>query len=504
MSMDLFIVWSRTILLVGLLAFFGGSLILGLQHDDRESGFGPLRQGTGQDPGIRVLLTNRYLAGKEVTEGKLVHEAVDLTMHQAVVVVTPNDPDNPERQLELPAGSRLSVMTDINDGLVLSSREWGVGGREVRWQVSRIVIQPQKTAPAANAEEATRSPALRDPTVFEADNNDEVFSLQGRRYRGSVEISWSTPKEMHVINCLPLEAYVDGVVAVEMSAGYPLEALKAQAIASRSYGYAKAWAARSLAARSSNHKQVFDVVDGIDDQDYRGTGKGPPLISRSVIETRGIVTFTDLPQGSFPFAPLFSASSGGYTAASDTVFRDYRDAHGHVIGASVMPAQPDPFCQPGAEGLGKGVTHWQTTEVVTPAMIRQELFKLAKRTKDPRLELLGWIKDLRVGKRSSISNRVDTVIIHHSTGDPIELPAHLFRMAIGPGRIRSTLWSADSPKRIDSQDDKNTKNYQITSYGWGHGVGMSQISAWEMARQGWVAKNILTFFYPRVTLKTLW
>ena len=504
MSMDLYIVWSRTILLVGLLAFFGSSLILGLRKDDSESGFGPLRQGTGQDPGIRVLLTNRYLAGKEVAEGKLAHEAVDVTIYQAVVVVTPNDPDNTERQLKLPAGSRLSVMTDVNDGLVLSSREWGVGGREVRWQVSRIVIQPQATAPAANTEEASRSPALRDPTLFEANNNDAVFGLQGRRYRGSVEISWSTPKEMHVINCLPLESYVDGVVAVEMSSGYPLEALKAQAIASRSYGYAKAWAVRSSAARNPEHKPVFDVVDGLDDQDYRGTGNGPPLISRSVIETRGIVTFTDLPQGSFLFAPLFSASSGGYTAAVDTVFSDYRDAQGHVVGTSVMPAQPDPFCQPGAEGLGKGVTHWQTTEVVTPGMIRQELRKLVERTKDPRLEQLGFIKDLRVGKRSAISNRVETIIIHHTLGDPIELPAHLFRMAIGPGRIRSTLWSADSPKRIDSQDDKNTKNYQITSYGWGHGVGMSQISAWEMARQGWVAKNILTFFYPRVTLRTLW
>ena len=497
MQLDRIIFWVRAILLVSLLAFFGGSLVSGLLQDDRDSGFGPLRQGTGQDPGIRVLLTNRYLAGKEVAEGKPAHETVDLTIYQPVIVVTPDDAENVERQLKLPAGSRLTIMTDVNDGLVLLSRDWGAGGKEVRWSVSRIVVQPQQTAPAATAEEAARSPARRDPTFFEADNTDAVFGLQGRRYRGSVEIAWATAKEMRVVNCLPLDAYVDGVVAVEMSSGYPLEALKAQAIASRSYGYAKAWAARTA-------RRFFDLVDGFDDQDYRGTGNGPPLISRAVIETRGIVTFTDLPQGAFPFAPLFSASSGGYTAAIDTVFPDYRDAQGHVLSSSVMPAQPDPFCQPGAEGLGKGVTHWQTTEVITPGMIRQELRKLAEHTKDPRLEQLGFIKDLRVGKRSAISNRVETVIIHHTLGDPIELSAHQFRMAIGPGRIRSTLWSADSPKRIDSQDDKNTKNYQITSFGWGHGVGMSQISAWEMARQGWVAKNILTFFYPRVTLRTLW
>jgi SpoIID/LytB domain protein len=497
MNADTIIAWIRALLLLGLLTFFGSSLVVGLMQDDRAGGFGPLRQGTGQDPGIRVLLASRYVGGKEAAEAKPVHEAVDLTIFQPVSVVTPNRPDSPEHRLTLPAGSRLMVLTDANDGLVLSSREWGTGGREVRWDVSRVVIQPQNTAPAASADEAASSPARRDPTSFEASDNDAVFGLQGRRYRGSVEITWASAKEVWVVNCLPIEAYVEGVVAVEMSSGFPLEALKSQAIASRSYGYAKAWAAR-VADRK------FDVVDGIDDQDYRGTGNGPPIIGRAVVETRGIVTYTDLPQGSFPFAPLFCASSGGYTAALDTVFPDYRDAQGRVLSSGTMPAQPDPYCQAGAEGLGKAVTHWQTTEVITPGMIRQELRKMAERTKDPRLEQLGFIKDLRVGRRSPSSNRVETVVIHHTLGEPIELPAHVFRMAIGPGRLRSTLWSPDSPKRIDSQDDKLTKNYQITCLGWGHGVGMSQISAWEMARQGWVAKNILGYFYPRVVLRTLW
>ena len=65
----------------------------------------------------------------------------------------------------------------------------------------------------------------------------------------------------------------------------------------------------------------FDVVDGVDDQDYRGTGNGPPIIGRAVVETRGIVTYTDLPQGSYPFAPLFCASSGGYTRPGNNSLR---------------------------------------------------------------------------------------------------------------------------------------------------------------------------------------
>lgn len=497
MNADLIIAWIRALLLLGLLTFFGSSLVIGLLQDDRDGGFGALRQGTGVDHGIRVLLANRYQGGKEIADARPVHDVVELAIYQPVSVLTPDDPDNAERQLTLLGGARLTVLTDANDGLVLSSREWGAGGREVRWQVSRVMIVPQKTAPAPSPEEAAVSPARRDPSTYEASDNDAVFGIQGRRYRGSAEVSWVNAKEMRVVNCLPIEAYVDGVVAVEMSSGYPLEALKAQAIASRSYGFSKYWAARRA-------NQPFDVVDGVDDQDYRGTGNGPPIIGRAVVETRGIVTFTDLPQGSYPFAPLFCASSGGYTASLDSIFPDYRDCVGHPLPSVIMPAQPDPYCQAGAEGLGKVVTHWQTTEVITPRMIREQLLRLAEQTKDPRLEKLGYIKDLRVGKRSQTSNRVDTVVIHHTLGDPIELPSHLFRMAIGPGRIRSTLWSADSPKRIDSQDDKLTKNYQITCLGWGHGVGMSQISAWEMAHQGWMAKNILGYFYPRVVLRTLW
>jgi SpoIID/LytB domain protein len=497
MTIDLIIRWVRAIILLGLVAFFSINLCVGLLRDEQVGGFGRLQQGTGQDPGIRVLLANRFVAGKEVSEALPTHEAIELTMYQTVDIVTPDDPDNPERRLSLPAGAKMTVLTDVSEGLILSSRDWGIGGKEIRWEASRIYVMPQNTVPAAADEAAKNAPARRDPSSLEAANADAVFGLQGRRYRGCAEIEYASPKDMRLINCLPIEAYVDGVVAVEMSSGYPLEALKAQAIISRSYGYARAW-------RSRNAGQRFDVVDGVNDQDYRGTGHGPPLITRAVVETRGIVTFTDLANGSFPFAPLFSASSGGFTASVDSVFPNERDVYGQPLPPGIMPAQPDPYCQPGAEGLGKAQTHWQTTEVLTPGHIRAELRKLAERTGDSRLNQIGFIKDVRVGKRSTISNRVDSVQIHHTLGEPIEISAHVFRMAMGPSRIRSTLWSPDSPKRIDSTGDRIPKDYQITSLGWGHGVGMSQISAWEMARQNWLAKNILLHFYPRVILRTLW
>jgi SpoIID/LytB domain protein len=501
MNADVIIRWIRAVLLLALLGYFASSLVVGLLKDRSAGGFGLLRQGLGQDVGVRVLLCNRLaataVAGKEAPEPTRTHEHVELTIFQPVDVVTPDDPDGAEHRLALPAGAKLMILPDANDGLVLSSREWGAGGKEVRWQVSRVVIQPKATNPAPSEAEAV--PARRDACSFEAADGDAVFGLHGRRYRGSAEVMWATAKEVLLLNCLPIEAYTEGVVAVEMSASYPLEALKAQAIASRSYAYSREWAARAA-------RQPFDLLDGDDDQDYRGTGNGPPLIARAVFETRGTVTFTDLPQGAYPFAPLFCASSGGYTAPVETVFPAARDAYGQPLPPGMMPGQPDPFCQPGADGLGNAATHWQTVEVITPAQIRAALARLYKQTNDPRLSQVGYIRDLRVGRRDPRSNRVETVMISHTipNSPPIELPAHLFRMAIGPSRVRSTLWSTDSPKKIDSQDASATKHYQITSIGYGHGVGMSQISAWEMARQGHPARAILSFFYPRVVLRTIW
>jgi SpoIID/LytB domain protein len=499
MGIDLVIKWVRALLLLGLLGYFAVNLVIGLGRDRSTDEFGRLHLGAGQDPGVRVLISNRSgptLSKDQPAEPVRLHESVDLTILQPVDLVTPDDPDNPERRLALRGGSKLLVLPDATDGIVLASKEWGVGGKETHWPVSRVRIQPRATSPAPTAEEAKATPGHRDPTGFEAADEDAVFAIQGRRYRGTAEVLWASPKELMVVGCLPLESYVDGVVAVEMSPSYPLEALKAQAIVSRSYAYARAWAARAA-------RQVFDVVDGVEDQDYRGTGNGTGLVTRAVLATRGIVTVTDLSHGSYPFAPLFSASSGGYTASIESVFPGARDALGHQLPADVMPAQRDIYCQPAAETLGYTSTHWQSSDVIKPKDIRDGLANLAKQTGNPLLSQVGYIKDLRVGKRNPQSNRVETVLILHTLGEPIELNAHVFRMMIGPGRIRSTLWTSDSPKKIDSADGR-IKEYQITCFGWGHGVGMSQISAVEMARQGLTAVSILQYFYPRVITRTLW
>jgi peptidoglycan hydrolase-like amidase len=481
----------RAVLLVGLLGYFGWSLGRGLVEDDRRLGFRRLETGSaGQDPGVRVLLENRQPPDPIRAWDKL-----DIAILATVDVVTPNIPDDPAYRLTLHAGSTLRVQPDANTGLVLGAKEWG---KDYTWPVSAVRIQPTLTDPEAPplATGGALPGSKRDPTLFEASDHEAVFALPGGRYRGSLEVLWHSAKDVEAINCLPMESYVEGVIAVEMSPSFPLQALKAQAIASRSYAYAHGWLARHA-------NQEYDLADTGDDQEYRGTGSSNDAVRMAMSDTRGFIMLADHTD---PFAPMFCASSGGYTESIDGVLPGARDVYGRVPLNQIMTSQPDAFCKFGIEGLGYLNSHWTNVAVIKPSELQLKLSKLLQ----VEGRQVGFIKSLRVGQVDKKSGRVETVLIFHTgTGpnaapDPLEMSTHSFRMLVGPSLLRSTLWTSDSPRRRDSTDGKRTVTWEITSTGYGHGVGMSQVSAWEMATEGYSASEILRTFYHGVDFQRKW
>ena len=129
--------------------------------------------------------------------------------------------------------------------------------------------------------------------------------LGDRHYRGMLDVYCPVSDRCFVINQLPLEDYVAGLLQAEMSGSWPLEALKAQAIAGRSYAYS-----RQLHPRSLGQGQVVDfhLTDGGDDPTYRGSGPAAVKIDWAIDETRGQMISW---QGQVIPAE-FHASSGGY------------------------------------------------------------------------------------------------------------------------------------------------------------------------------------------------
>jgi stage II sporulation protein D len=138
----------------------------------------------------------------------------------------------------------------------------------------------------------------------------EAVTLAGKgRYRGKVEIWPNAQGRLTVVNELDMETYTRGVVPREMGANeFPaLEALKAQAVAARTYAVA------NLGKRGG---EGFDLLDTVADQVYGGAGAEQPLTDQAVRETAGLVaTF----EGK-PIQALFTANAGGATVDNTHVF----------------------------------------------------------------------------------------------------------------------------------------------------------------------------------------
>jgi stage II sporulation protein D len=142
--------------------------------------------------------------------------------------------------------------------------------------------------------------SYRGPIRFEAAPGG-LLGHGHQYYRGFLTVQ-TLDGRVCVINQLPLESYVQGVVANEMSPSWPLEALKSQAIAARSYARVTQWG------------EYFDVYPDIRDQVYGGASSETSVTNEAVAATARICAVYN----GNPIIAVFHSSSGGYT--EDTSF----------------------------------------------------------------------------------------------------------------------------------------------------------------------------------------
>lgn len=125
-------------------------------------------------------------------------------------------------------------------------------------------------------------------------------SFNGHPYRGHLEFFAGKAGGCVVLNVLALEDYLPGVIPREMPAGWAAEALKAQAVAARTY---------AVARMAVNRESSYDVVATEGDQVYRGVDGEDERSSQAVAATAGQILTYD----GYPIVAYFSSSSGGYT-----------------------------------------------------------------------------------------------------------------------------------------------------------------------------------------------
>ncbi|MEO8434849.1 MAG: SpoIID/LytB domain-containing protein, partial [Pyrinomonadaceae bacterium] len=143
------------------------------------------------------------------------------------------------------------------------------------------------------------------------DENSAPVRFNDKPYRGRLEVFANTRGSLTVVNVIGLEDYVKGVVPNELSpGGYPaIEALKAQAIAARTY---------ALKNKGQFASSGFDILPTIRSQVYRGLSSEHPLSSRAVDETRGVVATYE----GEPINALYTSTCGGRTENSENIFND--------------------------------------------------------------------------------------------------------------------------------------------------------------------------------------
>lgn len=312
--------------------------------------------------------------------------------------------------------------------------------------------------------------------VRPADSGGDM-RLNGRSYRGTLELRRGD-SGLVVVNVVPLEQYLAGVVGAEMGLRTPdeLEALKAQAIVSRTY---------AIRNQGRWKDRGFDLVGTVNDQVYAGELNENALATAAVAATRGqVVTWDNQPIDAFYFSTCGGRTEDGtavFAGASRPYLRSIED----------RDPTGTPWCATSPR------FHW------TAGWTASQLAATLRRTlpaENLPVTRAADVGDLRVIDRTA-TGRIASVELVGRDGRTV-LTGQSIRRVLSPtdgGLLRSTDFTiriARTGGRIERVD--------IDGSGNGHGVGMCQWGAIGRARAGQDVRTILTSYFPGTDVQRLY
>ena len=309
--------------------------------------------------------------------------------------------------------------------------------------------------------------AFADDKIVIFPDDPYVFNLNGSDYRGKVKLIINPDgSSFDVINLVPPEPYLAGVVGAEMPGYWEPEALKAQAIAARTYCF--------YIKKRFGANRNWDLKQTAAHQVYRGLAAESAQIWHAVNQTKGQVITCKHPDGHEDIFPAYySSTCGGHTENSKNVFGDSFEP---LVGV------PCPYCEDVAKPK---FFFWPMIQFDMDEVSVKLLERYSK------LKRLGKITNITTASHSDYGefSRLTKVKLFGSTGKSDFLRAEDFRLTIDPtGRkLRSTICQIVKLRN---------KWAFFSGRGWGHGVGMCQCGAQGMARDGKNTKQILSYFYP--------
>ena len=284
---------------------------------------------------------------------------------------------------------------------------------------------------------------------------EEVVRVNGRRFRGVIDIVRQSERSLLVVNHLDLEEYLYGVLVREVPHDWPKEMLEVQAILARTYAVYK---------KMENADKDYDLSSTVLSQVYGGREGEKRLARAAVNRTLSKVLVY---QGTL-FPTFYHSTCGGHT--EDAVQVKFLKR-----GLLPLAGRECPYC------TSSPFYRWERSFLYSD---------LALRLQKGGYKVSG-LKEIQTGPLDP-SGRVTTLNLIYRGGN-LTLPAIDFRLAIGPSELRSTRF------RLENGWNRVT----FVGSGWGHGVGLCQWGAHEMARKGHCAEEILLFYYPGSEIREL-
>jgi len=323
------------------------------------------------------------------------------------------------------------------------------------------ILQRDQTLIKLKAQELLNPVIIDCPEQFTLERNFGD-SLKTLSYSGLLYVHAMKKQEqllLEAINVVSLRGYLRGVVPSEVFHHWPMESLKSQAVAARTYAVY-----HILRARRYAPNRLWDVDDTVMYQAYTGITHRKEKTDEAVFATEGQILMY---QGQVIQA-FYHADSGGSTEEANTIWD-----------------QPAPFtvARPEASDLELNQTIWER-----PFSLKELTDKMRERG--------DWTKDRPIARvvvpmvGQTNSGRVKAVTLIDAKGEYITIPTRTFKRVVGtlPSNLFTITPTADG-------------QIIIKGLGFGHGVGMSQQGAAALAgRKAWTYRQILDYFYVRTTL----
>lgn len=382
--------------------------------------------------------------------------------------------------VKLSVGETASVRLDLCGAYYVAENMRAVVGSESSPRAAAVTVEDGKITLSSGGSTVYRGSEI---TLMRVNYNESAGWLQlfcsgnanERKYLGNLVFRINDDGTLRVINNIPTAHYLYGIVPYEMSESCPIESLKCQAVASKTYAFG-----------FTMPGDDYDITDSFNYQGYRGYKPGYEKCMRACLETAGVILSVD---NEIPLA-FYGATNGGETALPSHLFGyDSLDPLYEIRLDDIDFYESNPACRQTLE-----ITYGEISDnEAFNALLRKE----AKKIVGSSVRLISILEtDVNTPKFENCERNMANVDV---------------RILVGTGSGEQEVSFGFSADRLKAEG-VFTKNYKMywgepTSTGYniyfcryGHGLGMSQYGAQARAREGQTYQQVLKFYYGKMKL----